>query len=159
MSECLDMLTETNTAEKGRRYFLATDSSAAVWHSRGVVVNTVPVAKFPEHLRYAQFRWPNWTTTSPVLRPKLEYWSLRLDSLHTRRLRRPLQIVVESDDDGYIVRTAEVPQVYGYGDDVLEALLAFRHELESLHFDLQQDDNFTDDWMPVKRFLQDLIDD
>jgi hypothetical protein len=44
--------------------------------------------------------------------------------------------------------------LFGYGDDRIEAVEALKSEIESLYFDLMEDDNFTEDWQGLKEFFK-----
>ncbi len=79
-----------------------------------------------------------------------------INFLAGRQLRRPLTAIVEPDGDGYISRTPDLP-LYGFGDDPISALDALNREIVLLYEDLQQDDNFTDDWLRIKAFLRDNL--
>jgi hypothetical protein len=51
--------------------------------------------------------------------------------------------VVEKDSDGVTVTTPDLP-LYGYGDDLEEALANLKIEIQSLFYeDLMKDDNFS----------------
>ena len=81
---------------------------------------------------------------------------IQLHTLVTKRLRSPIEVLLEPDGDGFIARSVDVP-VFGYGDDRVEAVDAFKHELESLYFDLTEDDEFTDDWHAIRDYLVDQV--
>lgn len=71
-------------------------------------------------------------------------------------LSTPLWIIVEPDDNGIIARCADLP-LYGYGDDATEAINNLKFEIDSLYDDLMEDDNFTEDWLKIKSFLQNKV--
>jgi len=81
---------------------------------------------------------------------------LRIGSLPQKRLCAPLDIVVEVDGDGFIARTVDLP-LYGRGEDPIEAIDMLKREIEFLYSDLSQDEDFTDDWLKIKRFLAERI--
>ncbi len=83
---------------------------------------------------------------------------VRVNSLPNKILKGPLDIVVEADGDGYIARAVDLP-IYGNGDDPIEAIDMLKREIESLYDDLMNGDDFTEDWMKIKRFLADRISD
>jgi hypothetical protein len=83
---------------------------------------------------------------------------LRINSLPNKILKSPLDIVVEADGDGYIARTVDLP-IYGNGDDPIEAIDMLKREIESLYDDLMKGDDFTEDWLKIKRFLAERISD
>ncbi|MBW2742063.1 MAG: hypothetical protein JRE64_25210 [Deltaproteobacteria bacterium] len=81
---------------------------------------------------------------------------IKINLLPTKRLRTPLDAIVEQDDDGFIARITDVP-LYGYGDDPVEAIDALKCEIESLYDDLMEDDDFTEEWLTIKDFLKKQI--
>jgi len=83
---------------------------------------------------------------------------IRINSLPNKILKSPLDIVVEVDGDGYIARAVDLP-IYGSGDDPIEAIDMLKREIESLYDDLKKGDDFTEDWLKMKRFLVERISD
>jgi len=77
---------------------------------------------------------------------------VRISRLPNRNLVSPLDAVVESDGDGYIARTIDFP-LYGNGEDPIEALDNLRANIEELYEDLLEEDEFTEEWLSIKRFL------
>jgi hypothetical protein len=72
-------------------------------------------------------------------------------------LEHPLVITIEPDGDAYIARSSFLPQLFGLGDSVDLAGTALGREIESLWKDLNEDDNFTDDWLEVRARLKTII--
>lgn len=58
------------------------------------------------------------------------------------------------DDDGFIAKCFEVPQLYGYGDTREEARQNLNIELSTLYSDLMEDDNFSPDFLCVKALFK-----
>lgn len=83
---------------------------------------------------------------------------VRINSLPSKILRGSLDVVVEVDGDGYIARTVDLP-LYGHGEDAVDAIGMLKHEIESLYDDLMNGDDFTEDWLKIKRFLAERISD
>jgi hypothetical protein len=81
---------------------------------------------------------------------------IKLNMLETKRMRRPLDVVIEDDDEGFIARSVDL-NLFGYGDDRIEAIDALKFEIESLYFDLIEDNNFSEEWLNIKNFLKELI--
>jgi len=81
---------------------------------------------------------------------------IKLNMLETKRLRNPLDVIIEEDDDGFIARAVDFA-LFGYGDDRIEAIEALKSEIESLYFELIEDDNFTEEWLSIKSFLKESI--
>lgn len=92
---------------------------------------------------------------SPKL-SKNETIVIKLNMLETKRLRNPLDLIIEEDDEGFIARAVDFP-LFGYGDDRIEAIDALKFEIESLYFELMEDDNFSEEWLSVKSFLKDSV--
>ena len=82
--------------------------------------------------------------------------TLSLDKLPTKKLRQPIHVVVEPDDNYYLAQCPDLP-LYGYGSSMNEAVEMLKREIESLYTDLQKDDLFTEDWDPIKSFLEERI--
>ena len=81
---------------------------------------------------------------------------IKLNMLETKRLRSPLDVIIEEDGEGFIARAVDF-SLFGCGDDRIEAIEALKFEIESLYFDLLEDDNFTEEWLSTKNFLKELI--
>jgi hypothetical protein len=76
--------------------------------------------------------------------------------LVTRRLKKPLEAIVESDGAGFLARAADF-ELYGLGDNAPDAVAALRREIESLYEDLSADDNFSAEWLATKALLTELV--
>lgn|GEM_PF-1540123 len=81
---------------------------------------------------------------------------IKISLILGKRLKTPLDAIVEPDDGGFIARTLDIP-LYGYGDSSFEAVEALKAELDSLYTDLTGDDKFSDEWLEIKRFLQENL--
>lgn len=84
---------------------------------------------------------------------RLRPFSIQLDRLKTLSLSSPISVILESDSDGYIARTSDMP-LYGYGDDIIEALDVLKIEIESLYFELMENDEFREEWLNIKKYLK-----
>jgi len=82
--------------------------------------------------------------------------SISLEKLIDFNLKAPINIRVKPDEDGYIAESVNLP-LYGCAATRNDAIEMLKREIESLYNDLSEDDNFTDDWLRVKRYLQSLI--
>jgi len=85
-------------------------------------------------------------------------FSVKLHLLPSKRLTPPLDVIVEQDDGGFIARSVGLP-LYGYGEDPNEAIEMLSREIESLYEDLLEDDDFSDKWLRIKRFLSEVVSD
>ncbi|KFZ44929.1 hypothetical protein KD27_02535 [Smithella sp. D17] len=81
---------------------------------------------------------------------------IMIDRLITLKFSKPLSVIIEPDDDAYIVRCPDLP-VFGFANDPLEAIASLKREIESLYFELMADDNFSPQWLDYKEFLRDNI--
>ena len=88
--------------------------------------------------------------------PRSNIGYIRMHVLVNHKLRLPLDAIVEPDDQMFIARSVDLP-LYGTGDDPIEALNNLKMEIESLYDDLNQDDKFTPDWLRIKAFLNQAI--
>ena len=88
--------------------------------------------------------------------PQNEAIVIKLNMLETKRLRNPLDVIIEEDDEGFVASAVDFP-LFGYGDDRIEAIDALKFEIESLYFELLEDDNFSEEWLSVKSFLKDSV--
>jgi len=94
------------------------------------------------------------TILAPSARsPESQISIAHLQRLQHRSLTDPLEIIIEQDEGGFIARTTDLP-LYGYGEDRIEAIEMLKREIESLYEDLTEDDNFSDEWIEIKRFLE-----
>lgn len=69
-------------------------------------------------------------------------------------LSYPFVAWVEPDDDGFIARCREVPQVYGFGASQDEALAMLTSELANLREDLNGSDDFPDEYLSVRKLFR-----
>ena len=81
----------------------------------------------------------------------------RIHRLNKYNLHEPLDIIVQKDGSGFLASSVDLP-VYGYGDDISEAIEILKEEIENLYEELLEDDNFTKDWQKIKKFLCQVID-
>lgn len=82
--------------------------------------------------------------------------TFKINMLPTKVLKSPLDAILERDGDGFLARTVELP-LYGCGEDPVDAIEMLKSEVESLYIDLKEDDNFTGDWLRIKKFLTSII--
>jgi hypothetical protein len=81
---------------------------------------------------------------------------IKIGMISGKRFKTPLDVAVELDEPGFIARAVDLP-LYGHGDDAYEAIEMLKAELNSLYADLMEDDNFSDEWLNVKKYLQENI--
>ncbi len=83
---------------------------------------------------------------------------IKISFLPHKHLQVPLDTVLEPDGTGFIARTTEIP-LYGHGNNPEEAVEMLKREIESLYEDLMEDDEFSEEWLTIKRFLMERISD
>jgi hypothetical protein len=83
---------------------------------------------------------------------------LKINLLPNKTLCVPLDVIVEADEDKFIARTVDLP-LYGHGEEPIEAIDMLKREIESLHDDLMSGNDFTEEWLKIKRFLVERISD
>jgi predicted RNase H-like HicB family nuclease len=81
---------------------------------------------------------------------------VKIDRLYRKELKMSLDVIIEPDGEGFLARTPDLP-LYGYGDDREQAVAMLKREIESLHRDLLEDNNFTEEWLSIRRFLDAAI--
>lgn len=80
-------------------------------------------------------------------------WKTTIECLDRKSLRSPLDVFIETDEECFLARTPDLP-LYGMGDSPVEAIEMLKREIESLYDDLVDGENFTDNWVPIKAFLE-----
>lgn len=90
----------------------------------------------------------------PADQESKEIQSYELGQLEGRELLLPFTVSLEPDDDGFLAKCFEVPQVYGFGETRNEALSMLERELVSLNRDLQEDDAFAPEFLSLKKMFQ-----
>lgn len=94
--------------------------------------------------------------TTLVSLHRFGHFNVEINSLVTLRLRTSMSVVVEPDDDAFIARNNDLP-LFGLADDWIGAVSSLQKEIESLYYDLMEDDNFSDQWMAYKKLLRDKV--
>lgn len=141
-------------------FVIFTEHTSLVANPIALLVEVSETSKFfrkATHFDYAK-GMPNINLDS---RGQIDYKPLGvkkhfISTLITKQLATPLEIIVEPDDEGMLARTIDIP-LYGYGDDTIEAIRNLKSEIESLYADLLEDDNFTDEWLNIKKLLKSII--
>ena len=82
---------------------------------------------------------------------------IHIQRLQNYSLSKQIDVIVEPDDDGFIARAIDLP-LYAFSEDSLDAIEALKCEIESLYEDLMEDDNFTPEFLRIKKFLTQCID-
>ncbi len=79
-----------------------------------------------------------------------------LNILKTKKLSRPLDILVEYDEDYFLARATDFP-IHAGGSDPIEAVENIKQEIEDLYNELLEDDNFSAEWLNYKSFLMEIV--
>ena len=80
----------------------------------------------------------------------------RVNVLPDKIVKAHIEAILERDGEGFIARTIEL-LLYGYGSDPMDAIQMLKDEIESLYDDLNEDDEFTADWLKAKNYLRSRI--
>lgn len=78
---------------------------------------------------------------------------IKIQRLQNLVLVTPLDAYIERDGNDFIAKTIDLP-LYGYGEDVIDAVDMLKREVESLYYELQEDDNFSEEWLQIKNILK-----
>ena len=81
---------------------------------------------------------------------------LPIKSLTTKKLKEPIDVFIEHDEDGFISYTTDFP-FYGHGDTYLECIDSIKWHIENTYEELKEDDNFSPDWLDIKSKLIQLV--
>lgn len=94
---------------------------------------------------------------SSSTKPYKDYpFAFKIDTLVSLELRKAIDFFIERDDGGFIAKSPNFP-LYGFGDDIYEAIEMLKVEIETLYFDLNEDDKITDSWISIKALLNSII--
>ncbi len=129
------------------------------------IVRTTPAQAKRRRYRWVVCRTPQPTcgTRSAAGRPVRNQTPPGAMTLQINRLRRlelhaPLSVVVEPDGpDAWLARCPDVPRVFGFGDDSVDAVADLKEQLEDLYTELQTDDNYSQEMLATKAFLARLL--
>ena len=81
---------------------------------------------------------------------------LKLNVLHNYSLAKPLDIVVEEDEDQYIASLIDIP-LYSEGADPIEAIEGLKQEIEQLWIEIKDGKNLSDEWTRYRSLLEAVI--
>ncbi|RJR20566.1 MAG: hypothetical protein C4582_09010 [Desulfobacteraceae bacterium] len=87
---------------------------------------------------------------------KIKQSKHKISTLKIKRLSIPIDIIVEYDDEYYLARTLDLP-LYACGDDIFEAIQNLKDEIESVYYELKEDDKLSNEWQNYKQFLNTII--
>ena len=77
---------------------------------------------------------------------------IQINRLPNNLLKAPLDVLVEPDQQGFVARTPDLP-LAGYGQDRIEAIDMLKGEIESLFEELRENDDVSEEWLGIKKFL------
>ena len=81
---------------------------------------------------------------------------LPIQSLTTKKLKKPIDITIKNDEDGFISYTTDFP-FYGHGDTYSECIDSIKWHIENTYEELKEDDKFSPDWLDIKSKLIKLV--
>lgn len=81
---------------------------------------------------------------------------IEVNSLITKKLRRSLSVYLEADGNGYIARSVDLP-LYSFEEDIQQAINSLKMDIETLITELNEDDNFSAEWLNYKAFLNSIV--
>ncbi|WP_029897922.1 type II toxin-antitoxin system HicB family antitoxin [Desulfohalovibrio reitneri] len=109
------------------------------------------------------FSPPESTPSGPFQFERDEFYSsvgprrILLREVSGHALNSPLAVIVEHDEDEYFVTSGQVPRIYGCGNTLQEALSMFGDEAWSLWEDLNEDNNWTQEMLDLRKNLRGLF--
>lgn len=74
-----------------------------------------------------------------------------------KHLSQPISVLIEPDDEMFLARSPDVPQVYGHADTPSAAHSSLVDNIEGLLEELNSDDEFTDEWLLVRDYLNGIV--
>jgi predicted RNase H-like HicB family nuclease len=77
---------------------------------------------------------------------------IQINRLPNSILKAPLDVLVEPSEQGFVARTPDLP-LAGYGQDRMEAIDMLKGEIESLFEELRENDDVSEEWLGIKKFL------
>jgi hypothetical protein len=81
---------------------------------------------------------------------------VQINRLTNKLLKAPLDVLVEPDEEGFVARTPDLP-LSGYGQDRIEAIDMLKREIESLFEELRENNDVSEEWLDIKKFLTERI--
>ena len=81
---------------------------------------------------------------------------VQINRLPNNGLKVPLDVLVEPGEKGFVARTPDLP-VSGSGRDRFEAIDMLKNEIESLFEKLRENDDVSEEWLGIKKFLTEII--
>lgn len=96
------------------------------------------------------------THSTKTNNPFITRGAFQIKNLISLNLLKPIDVIVEPDDGGFIAKSPGLP-LYGFGDNIYEAIEMLKVEIETLYLDLNEDDNITDNWISIRALLDGII--
>jgi hypothetical protein len=94
-------------------------------------------------------------TAAPHIPPRA--YATVVHRVGTYELKIPLSVIVEPDDESFIAKCPDLPQLFGSATEAAEAVESLKTEIASLWEDLSSGDDFSEEFLAVKRFLAKCI--
>lgn len=131
------------------------------------VVNFAPVNQSPSNFQTASYResasnLPDFRQVIDSILVETRSTSALLSAVSVHSLLghdliRAFNVLVEADESAFLARAPDLPQLYGHGDTPQEAVDSLIDNVESLWEDLNADENFTDEWLLARDYLNSLV--
>ena len=81
---------------------------------------------------------------------------VQINRLPNNSLKTPLDVLIEPDEKGFVARTPDLP-LSGRGRDRIEAIDGLKNKIEALFEELRQNDDVSEEWLGIKKFLTEMI--
>ena len=81
---------------------------------------------------------------------------LYIRSILSKRLTQYIRVVISEDGDSFLAEVEGTP-FYGFGATPRKAFYMVRREIESIYAELEKDDDFSDDWLALRKFFEEIM--
>jgi hypothetical protein len=79
-----------------------------------------------------------------------------IDTLFNKKLKETIYVKIEEDKNNYIA-SLDIMPIFGYGKTPKATIDSIKRQLESCYKELNESNEFSDDWLNFKRYLQKII--
>ena len=87
----------------------------------------------------------------------IEWKMFSIVNIGMLRMKSPLVGFIDTDEDGFITKCLEIPQVFGFGDTPDEAIENLYIEISTLYNELLLNDDFSEEFIALKQTLCEAI--
>jgi hypothetical protein len=151
------------------RHTISQASTVGGWDYTGVIVSSIlknlgsaslclPIASIAVATEFIHGIQPTVSSALSIIKQNTDdrLQVIMINHLITLKLSIPLSAIIEPDADAFIVRCPDLP-VFGFADDPIDATTSLKREIESLYYELMEDDNLSAQLLGYKEFLRDKI--